>query len=158
MFANKLKMLRKNKKLTQSELAKLCGISRNSIVNWETGRSTPKIGDIQRISVIFGISPSELMEGSPKIQEESMPGQSNNNPKGFAYWGGVVDEARRAVERGDKVEISFIEPLLRLAYEMLSSGTGEQRQDKAESVVSGVSAYNGNHSSYTGNSLTVATA
>lgn len=158
MLMNKLKALRKNKGLTQSELARLCGMSRNSIVNWETGRSTPKVGDIQRISLVFGISPSELMEMPPKIQSDNDTEQDKNNPKGYAYWGGVVDEARRAVERGDELEISSIEPLLRLAYEMLSSGLGKLGQKKSGKTISRVSAYNGDNSSYTGNTLNVATA
>lgn len=152
MFTDKLKKIRKAKKLTQTQLAELCGISRNSIVNWETGKSTPKVADIEKLSMILGISPHELMGGGTEKQQEE---KVNNEPKGYAYWGGVVDEARRAAERGDEVEMHYIEPLLHLAYELLSSGIKNMRKGKTKMPVPSVSAYNGDHSSYMGNSLTV---
>lgn len=157
MLTDKLKQIRKDRKLTQTKLAELCGISRNSIVNWETGKNTPKVGDIEKLSLVLGISPRELMEDSLGTQDEEKSAHIPITPKGFAYWGGVVDEARRAAERGDEVEISSIEPLLKLAYEMLLSGVEKLRQKKAKPAISGVSAYNGNHSSYMGNTLTVET-
>ena len=155
MFTDKLKKIRKDKKLTQTQLAALCGISRNSIVNWETGKSTPKVGDIEKLSAILGISPQELINNSTEIQDTAISEKTSNQPKGFAYWGGVVDEARRAAERGDEVEIHSIEPLLRLAHELLSAGMKSIRKKKGDKSMSNVSAYNGNHSSYTGNTLTV---
>ncbi len=39
--------------------------------------------------------------------------------------------------------------------EMLLPGVEKLRQKKAKPAISSVSAYNGNHSSYTGNTLTV---
>lgn len=155
MLTDKLKKFRKDKKLTQTKLAELCGISRNSIVNWETGKSTPKVGDIEKISLVLGISPRELMEGSLSVQDKETSIHEQLTPKGFAYWGGVVDEARRAAERGDEIEITQIEPLLKLAYEMLLSGVERLNKRKIKTKAHNVSAYNGNHSSYTGNTLTV---
>ncbi len=155
MFTDKLKKIRKDKKLTQTQLAELCGISRNSIVNWETGKSTPKVGDIEKLSAILGISPQELINISTGTQDNVAPEKVSSQPKGFAYWGGVVDEARKVAERGDELEIHSIEPLLHLALETLSAGMNSIRKRKGNKSTSGVSAYNGDHSSYTGNSLTV---
>ena len=151
MLIDKLKKIRKDKKMTQTQLAELCGISRNSIVNWETGKSTPKVADIEKLSLVLGISPHELMEGSTNLQNDGMSIQTAITPKGFAYWGGVVDEARRAAERGDEVEITQIAPLLKLAYEMLLSGVEKMKQKKTKATMPSISVYNGNHSSYTGN-------
>ena len=155
MLTDKLKKIRKDKKLTQTQLAMLCGISRNSIVNWETGKSTPKVGDIEKLSAILGISPQELINNSTEFQDTAMSEKISNHPKGFAYWGGVVDEARKAAERGNELEIHSIEPLLHLALEMLSIGMKSIRKGKGSKSMSNVSAYNGDNSSYTGNTLTV---
>ena len=38
----------------------------------------------------------------------------------MAYWGSVVDNARRVAEKGDAREVALITPLLKTAYEMLS--------------------------------------
>lgn len=154
MFAEKLKQVRKGKRLTQTALAELCGISRNSIVNWETGKNTPKIGDIEKLSLALGLSPQELM-GISTTDTRNEDRQDNKAPKGFAYWGGVVDEARRVAERGDIEEMNSIEPLLKLAYKMLQIGIGKIKQVGTEDFRPGVSAYNGDNSNYTGNSLTV---
>ena len=39
----------------------------------------------------------------------------------FAYWGGILDKARKVIEHGDKREISLIEHLLQSAVEMLKN-------------------------------------
>lgn len=155
MLMEKLKKIRKDKKMTQSELAMLCGVSRNSLVNWETGKITPKIGDIERLSLALGISPSELIEDLPRSHEEGVYTVGTGQPKGLAYWGGVADEARRVAERGNEEEMRMIEPLLAMAYKMLSSGMKKLKPSKSKEAPLGVSAYNGSHSSYAGNSLIV---
>ncbi len=158
MFMDKLKKIRKDKKLTQTQLAVLCGISRNSIVNWETGKSTPKVGDIEKLSIVLGISPQELMGvGSVDVYKEALE-REERTPKGVAYWGGIVDEARRVAERGDAVEMKTIEPLLRLAYDVLVAGIVKMKGGKPNVPLSSISAYNGDFSNYTGNSLKVGTA
>ena len=155
MLMSKLKEARKGKGMTQSELAKACGISRNSIVNWETGKNTPKLGDIEKLSAVLGISPHELMENSLEINNKEKEKTTDTQPKGYAYWGGVIDEARKVAERGDEMEMSSIEPLLKLAYEMLLSGISRLAQNKTVNTAPNISAYNGNNSNYSGNSLTV---
>ena len=155
MFPDKLKKIRKERKMTQTVLAELCGISRNSIVNWETGKSTPKVGDIEKLSVVLGVSPQELVGYDRDNTHEEVLARENISPKGVAYWSGIVDEARRVAERGDVVEMQTIEPLLKLAYNVLLSGIMKLKGSKHNVTVPNVSAYNGDFSSYTGNSLTV---
>lgn len=155
MLMDKLKKIRKEKKMTQTMLAELCGISRNSIVNWETGKSTPKVADIEKLSIILGISPHELMEGSRDVSDDVTSKRVDDPSRRFAYWGGVVDEARRVAERGDAEEMSYIEPLLRLAYKMLQVGISKIMNGRAEVSQPNVLAYNGNHSNYMSNNLMV---
>ena len=50
MFAERLKQLRKNNKITQNELAEHFGYSHVAVVKWENGTREP---DFKRISQLF---------------------------------------------------------------------------------------------------------
>lgn len=56
-----IKMLRKQKQLTQKELADMLGYGYTAISNYENGRNEPSIKDLIKISDIFGISVDELI-------------------------------------------------------------------------------------------------
>ena len=65
-----MKKLRKEQKLNQTELAQKLEVSRNSIVNWETGKCHPDISTIRKIAFAFNISSDYLCgktEGRHKI-------------------------------------------------------------------------------------------
>ena len=154
MFAEVLKKARKEKSWNQTDLANLCGVSRNTVVNWESGKSKPKLGDIEKLSFILDISQQELIGAG---NNDGHTTEEEGTPKGVAYWGGIVDETRKVVERGDAIEMKTIEPLLKLAYDILLLGMSKLKNGKSDvsGVSSTVSAYNGNNSSYSGNTLTV---
>lgn len=54
--------LRKREKLTQEELAKIAGVSRGAVAQWESGFSEPRMGAIQKLADHFGISKSDIIE------------------------------------------------------------------------------------------------
>jgi len=54
-FGEKLKLARKNKKLSQEELAKMIDVSRVAITNYELDRNTPTYANIQKLSKILEI-------------------------------------------------------------------------------------------------------
>ena len=56
--------LRKQHNLTQDELAKIAGVSRGAVSQWEGGFSEPRMGAIQRIADHFGLKKSDLIEDS----------------------------------------------------------------------------------------------
>ena len=56
-----IKMLRKQKQLTQKELADMLGYGYTAISNYENGRNEPSIKDLIKISDIFDISVDELI-------------------------------------------------------------------------------------------------
>lgn len=60
-FHNKLYSLRKQKGLSQEELANRLNVSRQTISKWEVGDSTPDIEKLIAISDLFGISLDELV-------------------------------------------------------------------------------------------------
>lgn len=67
-FNEKLQELRKQKKLTQEELAARLFISRTAISKWESGRGYPSIESLKAISEFFSISVDELLTGKELIR------------------------------------------------------------------------------------------
>lgn len=63
-FADRLKFYRKEKGITQEELAEMIGLSRQSVAKWESGQSYPDINNLVHLSNIFGISIDELIQGN----------------------------------------------------------------------------------------------
>ena len=60
-FNEKLQELRKQKKLTQEELAEILYVSRTAISKWESGRGYPNIDSLKAISKFFSLSLDELL-------------------------------------------------------------------------------------------------
>jgi len=56
----KIREIRKLKKITQLELAKMCGIKRTAYVNWEKGTRKPGLDDVLKIAYALNIPPTEL--------------------------------------------------------------------------------------------------
>lgn len=50
---NIIRELRKEKNVTQEELGKLCGVSRQTIISLENGKYNPSISLAHKIAVIF---------------------------------------------------------------------------------------------------------
>mgnify|MGYP001007728346 CR=1 FL=1 len=67
-FNEKLQQLRKQKSLTQEELAEQLFVSRTAISKWESGRGLPNIDSLKAISKVFGITIDELLSGDDIIQ------------------------------------------------------------------------------------------
>ncbi len=61
MIADKIKILRVEKGITQTELAKLLGITRSSVNAWEMGISVPSTQYIVELADIFKISTDYLL-------------------------------------------------------------------------------------------------
>lgn len=57
----KLQMLRKNRGMTQEELAQALYVSRTAVSKWESGRGYPSIESLKQISTFFGVSVDELL-------------------------------------------------------------------------------------------------
>jgi len=62
-FNEKLKGLRKQKGLTQEELAAALFVSRTAISKWESARGYPNLDSLKAIAKFFGITVDELLSG-----------------------------------------------------------------------------------------------
>lgn len=54
---------RKEKKITQSELAEILGVTDRSVSNWETGKNMPDLSLFKPLCEILGITINELLSG-----------------------------------------------------------------------------------------------
>ena len=63
-----LKELRKEKDLTQEELAELLNVSGRTISRWETGSNMPDIGMLVEIADFYDVSIPEIIEGERKSE------------------------------------------------------------------------------------------
>ncbi len=61
LFKDRLKMLRKEKKMTQVCLGQMLNYGYTAIANYESGRNNPSIEDLKKIAAIFNVSMDYLL-------------------------------------------------------------------------------------------------
>ena len=63
-----LKTLRKEKNLTQEQLAEKLGVSNRTVSRWETGTNMPDISLLLEIAELYGVTIPELIDGERKSE------------------------------------------------------------------------------------------
>ena len=76
-FHEKLQELRKNRGLTQEELAEALYVSRTAISKWESGRGYPSIDSLKEISNYFSVSIDDLLSGEKLLSIAEKENKSN---------------------------------------------------------------------------------
>ena len=76
-FHEKLQELRKNRGVTQEELAEDLYVSRTAISKWESGRGYPNIESLKQISSYYGISIDDLLSGEELLTLAEKENQDN---------------------------------------------------------------------------------
>ena len=66
----KLKEARTRAGLIQEEAAERISVSRQTISNWENGKSLPDIVSVMKMSDLYQVSLDELLKGDQKMQEK----------------------------------------------------------------------------------------
>ncbi len=84
-FGERLYQLRKEKNLSQEELAEQLEVSRQSVSRWENGTASPDFDKTVRLSEIFGVTTDRLLKG-----EDPAPIPPNEPPKELATWRKVL--------------------------------------------------------------------
>ena len=102
-IAEKIKALRRQAKLTQTELGDMLGVQKNAVSKWECGRVTDiPAGKIKAMARIFDVPPSYLIDN-----ETSAPPRAPEHPLldeeiKFALFGGdqeITDEMYEEVKQ-----------------------------------------------------------
>lgn len=69
-FGIALRQIRRQKKLTQEELAEICNFDRSAIGYWENGKRMPKLDTLFRIAKGLGISPEQIITLTIKLYRD----------------------------------------------------------------------------------------
>ena len=89
-FHEKLQKLRKQKGLTQEELAQKLFVSRTAVSKWESGRGYPNIESLKDLAAFFSVTLDELLSGEELLHaaQEDLHRQK----KDFRRWSfGLLD-------------------------------------------------------------------
>ena len=55
-----LRTIRKRKKLTQQQLAEMCGVTQGSVCQWEQGAVLPRLKTLFRVADVLGCKVDDL--------------------------------------------------------------------------------------------------
>lgn len=83
---NQIKKYRANMKLTQEELADKIFVTRQTISNWENGKSYPDINSLLLLSKLFDLSLDQLIKGDIELMKEDI---KSDDIKTFNFYGKI---------------------------------------------------------------------
>lgn len=69
---NQIKKYRSELKLSQEELAQKIYVTRQTVSNWENGKSYPDIHSLLMLSTLFNISLDQLIKGDVKVMKQEI--------------------------------------------------------------------------------------
>ena len=77
--------LRKDKRMSQQDLAEALNVSRQAVSRWEVGIAIPSMDNLLALSKLFGVPTDELMGGDKVVSvPESEKTQGSGNRKGLS--------------------------------------------------------------------------
>lgn len=80
-YNEKLFEFRKNKKISQEELAEKIGVSRQSVYAWESGKSIPDIENISKLCQILEIKADDLTNGLEIKKDNTLKVKESSSKK-----------------------------------------------------------------------------
>ncbi len=100
-LAENLARLRKEKKVTQEELADFIGVTKASVSKWENGLSMPDILLLPQLATYFGVTLDDLLSYEPQLSKEQIQRMYLGFAAAFASrpFPEVLEEVRAAVRR-----------------------------------------------------------
>jgi len=131
----KLQALRKQKNLTQEEVAQALYVSRTAVSKWESGRGYPNIESLKALAKFYGVTVDELLSGEELLDlAEETQRERENHLRDMVY--GSLDISAALLlflpvmgQRGDGgvrevslLSLTGVQPYLRAAYFVLVIG------------------------------------
>ena len=77
IFSEKLQLIRKNKGLTQEELAEKLSVSRQAVAKWESGQGYPEITNFIQISNLFHVTDLETQIERCLAEDRNITGRGS---------------------------------------------------------------------------------
>jgi transcriptional regulator with XRE-family HTH domain len=121
-FSEKLKLVRKEKQITQEELAELLSVSRQAVSKWESGAGYPETEKLLVISKELNISLDYLL-----LDENEIEQKGTEDPKKIIY----STNGKIAIQTSDKKNIV-------LCHSVKSSNIFAPGKDEPKYILSGV--------------------
>ena len=128
-FGEKLQALRKQKNLTQEELAEILFVSRTAVSKWESGRGYPNIDSLKAIAKFFGISIDNLLSGNEllTIAEKDVKQQESHlrelvfglldvSVAVFLFLPLFGQQSDKLIESVSLLSLSAVSPILKITY------------------------------------------
>ena len=101
-IGKRIGLLRRQKNLTQEELANAMGISPQAVSKWENDQTCPDISALPKLSRLFGVTVDELLEGKTETPAvRVLPPEQRKDPKDMLLRI-TVDSAQ-----GDRVRVNL---------------------------------------------------
>lgn len=93
--------LRRERKLTQEQLADFVGVTKASVSKWETGQSMPDILLLPRLAAYFDVTVDELIGYQPQLSKEQIMKLYQEFAAEFARepFGKVMEKTRAFVKK-----------------------------------------------------------
>lgn len=76
----KIAYYRRDKKLSQEELASQVGVSRQAVSKWELGEAAPDIGKLLALAKTFGVTTDHLLDEEAEPERAAPPEPPRENP------------------------------------------------------------------------------
>ena len=140
-FGQRLKAIRKSKKITQKELAKKLGIATNSLSRYETGERNPSISMLKEIAKALEVPQYELMDDEFKQSVPDGSQKLNYIYVNFPTEGGyeIAINGKR-YEHVSELNLNFTPTgvTLRITHDVFYECTGDCEKGNISLVLKGV--------------------
>ena len=112
-IGKRIALLRKEKGMTQEDLANAMGVSPQAVSKWENDQTCPDISALPKLSKLLGVTVDELLEGKQELPAvRVLPPEQRKDMKDMLLRI-TVDSAD-----GDKVRVNLPMALVEVAMEM----------------------------------------
>lgn len=101
-FSENITRLRREKKLTQEQLADFVGVTKASVSKWETKQSMPDILLLPQLAAFFDVTIDELLGYEPQLSKEQMQKKYLELAASFAK-----EPFEAVIERVEKVQKEY---------------------------------------------------
>lgn len=91
MIGDRIRNLRNQKRMSQTDLSKVLHVSQQTITKWETGRSEPSSSAIAAISNYFNVSADYLL-GEAKTDNSKNDVDLKDDPVVLSYGGKPISD------------------------------------------------------------------
>ena len=105
MLSRQLRLLRKEKRISQKALAEAVQVSQQTIASWETGRTHPNPQTLKKLADYFHVSTDFLLGRESPRNSEYTPLDKALQGVDFALWG----EVKQLSEAEKKDILDFIQ-------------------------------------------------